>query len=330
MKRRTKRILYWTVIIAVIAGVMSYMKFYNGNLIYLSTGMKNDVVLKVDGQKATKMEVEILFSDARNQYEDFFGEDVWTKTIDGVNFESYAKDQIKSKLIRIKCMNVLATQRGVVLDRTESANVEKAVDEYMGGLTSEQITSMGITRENLVTMFSQFAVADRLFSDMTSQVKTEVSSDDARVITIQYICTDTQENINAAKVKLNSGESFFYVAREYNSDGEYEYELKRGEMESVFEDAAYNLKTGETSDVLEADGKYYIIKCVSDNEKTKTEANKNTIIENIKLEEFNSIFESYESKLYVEFNDKLWNKCKVSESVKTSVNYEDIFSSYFH
>lgn len=52
----------------------------------------------------------------------------------------------KSKLIRIKCMNVLADKRGVVLDRTETDNVEKAAKDYMAGLTSEQISSLRLQR----------------------------------------------------------------------------------------------------------------------------------------------------------------------------------------
>lgn len=57
------------------------------------------------------------------------------------------------------------------------------------------------------------------------------------------------------------------MAREINGDGEYEYELKRGEMEASFEETAFNLKTGETSGIVHSGEKYYIIKCISDNEK---------------------------------------------------------------
>lgn len=41
-------------------------------------------------------------------------------------------------------------------------------------------------------MFTEFAIAKRLFNDMTSQVKTEVSADQARVITIQYIAAGSE------------------------------------------------------------------------------------------------------------------------------------------
>ena len=38
-------------------------------------------------------------------------------------------------------------------------------------------------------------------------------------------------------------------------------------MDSKFEEAAYALSTGEMSNIVEAEGKYYIIRCTSDNDK---------------------------------------------------------------
>ena len=61
---------------------------------------------------------------------------------------------------------------------------------------------------------------------------------------------------------------FYVVAKDYNGE-EYERECRRGELDENFENAAYNLKSGEVSDIVESDGRYYIIKCNSDNDKSK-------------------------------------------------------------
>lgn len=177
-------------------------------------------------------------------------------------------------------------------------------------------------------MFTKFAIASRLYNDMTANLQTEVSADYARVITIQYISADSENLINSAKARLDGGESFFYVARDINNGGDYECELRRGEMEKEFEEAAYNLATGETSQIVSCKGRYYIIRCVSDNEKTKTEANKNDIIEARKLEEFNKNFEEYEGSIYLHFNDKLWDKTDFN-TVNENTAFEDVFNKYF-
>jgi len=329
VKHRKIQLGIFILLVIVSLAILAYMKFFNGNYVYFTTGLNDSTIFKVADKTATKVETKVLLSDAKNQYEEFFGEDVWNQNIEGISFEDYAKNQIRSKLIRIKCMNELADERGVVLDRTEIANVEKATNEYMAALTSDEISSLGVTESDVSHMFTEFATAQRLFNDMTSQVAVEVSSDQARVISIQYISVDSSDKIDIAKARIDAGDSFFYVARETNSDGEYEYELKRGEMDTVFEDAAFNLKTGETSNIIQCGEKYYIIKCISDNNKTKTESNKNSIISDKKLNAFNDIFESYEASLYVEFNENIWAKFKMPEVVKTSANFENIFDSYF-
>ena len=134
-------------------------------------------------------------------------------------------------------------------------------------------------RIRLIRCLTEFAIASKLYNDVTSLMDIEVSSDDARVINIQYIVTDSKEEIDKAYAELNEGNSFFAIAKKYNADGEYEYELRRGEMAKAFEDTAYSLSTGQTSGIVEADGRFYIIRCTSDNDKAKTEVNKSSNLE---------------------------------------------------
>lgn len=330
VKHRRKRLPVLIILFVIAAVIVMYIKFFNGKFVYFTKGLGNSIALEVKDNQASKMEVDILSADVKKQYEAIFGENIWNKNIDETTFEEHAKEQIKSKLTRVNCMLVLAKERGVVLDRTQTANVDKAAEEYVSGLTSEQISLMDITPDKVKKMFESFAIAQRLYDDISVQNTVEVSADQARVIRIQYIVSDSQTQINEAVSKLNSGESFSNVAIEINGkDTQYECELKRNEMDKAFEDTAYNLKSGEVSEVINCQDKYYIIKCVSDNEKAKTEANKNAIIESQRLDSFNKMFESYEASLYVYYNDDIWKNLSVSKAASTSVSFEDIFNSYF-
>ena len=176
-------------------------------------------------------------------------------------------------------------------------------------------------------MFTEFAIAQKLYNDQTSLMDIEISADDSRVINIQYIVTDSKDEIEKAYAELKEGNSFFAIAKKYNSDGEYEYELRRGEMDSKFEEAAYALSTGEMSNIVEAEGKYYIIRCTSDNDKAKTEVNKSAILADKKLAAFNEKFEEYEAGKYVEWNDNEWEKLSVSSAVIYNVKFEDTFNT---
>ena len=246
---------------------------------------------------------------------------------DGKTFEEYVKDQIRVKLIRVRCMNAMAKEKGIVLGREEKDGVKKAAEKYYNALTEEQRSRYNITEDKLNQMFTEFAIAQKLYNDQTSLMDIEISADDSRVINIQYIVTDSKDEIEKAYAELKEGNSFFAIAKKYNSDGEYEYELRRGEMDSKFEEAAYALSTGEMSSIVEAEGKYYIIRCTSDNDKAKTEVNKSAILADKKLAAFNEKFEEYEAGKYVEWNDSEWEKLSVSSAVIYNVKFEDTFNT---
>ncbi len=327
-KRRTiNRIISIAAVVVVVLLVGLYIKFFNGSIIYISTGYGKDGLFKVDNNIAYGMEAKILLADYKAEYEKVFGEDIWNQKVGDVSFSEYAKEQIKEKLIRVHTMNLMAKEKGVVLSRAQSDAVEDAVDEYMAALSEEQIKNMNVSKAKLEEMYTEFAIAKTLYEDMTSNLKFEISADEARVISIQYICATSRIDIEAAKKRLDDGETFYMVAAIYNGD-DYECQLKRGEMEEAFENVAFELKTGETSDIVEVGGKYYIIKCTSDNDNNKTEANKLALIEQYKLDSFNSEFEKYEAGKYIDINKKEWEKLSVESAQELSVNFEEIFNKY--
>ena len=329
MKRMSKSIIGIAVAVLIVALFAVYIKFFNGSIIYISTGLGKNTILNAKNQKTPTYEADILMSDAKSEYEDVFGSDIWSQTIDGVTFEDYAKDQIRTKLIRVRCMNVYAKQRGVVLSRVQKENVENAAKEYLEKLSDDKKNSLGLTQEKMEKMFTEFAVAKTLFDDMTSTIVDEISADDARVINVQYIVCDNQNDITAAKQELDDGEVFYSVMSKYSNTTDYECVLKRGEMDEAFEKAAFDLKSGEVSKIVSADEKYYIIKCVSDNEKAKTEANKASIADEKKLAYFNEAFKDFETSIYVEFNNKVWKNKSMSGAAVLDVNFYNIFESYF-
>lgn len=327
---RRQRKTEYIIIIAVVAIafiIAGYIKFFNGRLIYISTGMKKTEFCKVGDLTANMCEADILLSDAKKEYEKLFGTDIWSEKIGDVTFDDYVKEQVSAKLERIYCMNLMAEDKGTVLSRNQKENVSNAVDEFYSSLTQDQISYYSITKDKLNSMFTSFAIAKMLYADITTGQDVEVSYDDARVIQIQYICADNEADIKAAKTRVDNGEVFYVVAKDYNPD-EYERECRRGELDEAFEEAAYNLATGEVSDIVSTGGKYYLIKCSSDNDKSKTEANQTTMEEKKRLEYFNSVFEKYEQQHYVEVNEKVWKTRRTSQAETFAASFEDIFNQY--
>ena len=330
MKTNKRKIIIGAVIVAVVTVCICFMKFFNGNFIYITTGLGSNTVLKAGNVTMKKYEAMILMSDARSQYEELLGEDIWNESIDGESFYSYVNEQIKVKLIRVAMLNKLADERGVVLSRDEQSEVESAAKEFYDSLSDSDKKDLDVDQDDIEEMYTKFALANKVYQDIISEYDIEVSYDDARVIDIQYIVSDSESEVNAAYEQIQAGSSFFALAKEINEDGEYELELKRGEMDSTFEEIAFNLSTGDMSEVFEVDGKYYIIRCTSDNDKTKTEVNKTTILESKQLEKFNEFMNEYEADVYVDWNNSVWKKLSVRSNIIYSANFESIYNSYLN
>lgn len=317
------------ILLVFVVGIIIYMKMVSEDKsIYISTGFGNGVIAKVDGRDITSAEVMVLLADAKIEYEDMFGTDIWSEKMGEQDFDEFVTDTVKARITRQKCMASMAQARGIVLSNTEELNVEKAAAEYMELLTKEQQKALGVNKEILKKMYTEFVMADRLFEDITLEVDTEVSEDQARVISIQYIRTMDRASANKVLSRINNGESFLSIVKENNSR-EYEYELKRGETEESFEQAAFALATGEISDVVETSTGFYIIMCINDYDKVKTASNKEQIISERKLGAFNEIFDAYESEKYAEYDEKAWEAIDIQNIPSADAGFNHIFEKYF-
>lgn len=313
----------------IVAGLIIYLKtISDGKNIYVSTGFENGVIAKVARENVSMTEVNVLLADAKMEYEEMFGDDIWNEAMGDITFEEYVIKTIRARIMRQKCMNTMAQSWGIVLNSTQEQNVTKAAQEYMSLLTKEQIKSLGVSEDIMKQMYTQAVMAQLLFEDITLEVDTEVSEDSARVITIQYIRTMDKSSADKILSRIKAGEGFLSLALE-NNPYEYEYTLKRGETEKAFEDAAFSLATGEVSDVISTNMGYYIILCVNDYDKIKTASNKEQIIIERKLEAFNAVFEPYESDMYAEYDEEQWKSLSVSTMEKLDTSFNSVYEKYF-
>ena len=327
-RRKFNRITF-LIFLGIVAVLFAIMFFFNGKLFMLTTGMKAEVIGTVDSNEILKADAYILLCDAKEQYESVFTDAVWKKKFDGKSFEEYVRDQARVKLLRLASLELFAKDKGIAISREDKNNIAKAANEFFGMLSEADKNEFGITAEQVEKLYTRMVIAKEVFAEMTDNADFEVSADEARVISIQVIVLDDKSKADEAMVRVANKESFLTVAKTYSITDECSLVVKRGEFEKAFEDEAFNLKSGEVSKATQIDDKYYIIKCVSDNEKTMSEANRNTIIEKKKLELFNKTIDEYESKVFVEFKDKEFNAIRINDLPDFNESFESIFNKYF-
>lgn len=307
-------------------------------------------VFRINDSVCTLSEANIYLTNLQDQYESVYGCDMWETKCGDLTIEDYVKKTVIAQLAQIKSMALFSKQYDIELTQDEINTLNQAAKEYFSSLSDEQVKAMGITLEDVVNAYSDYLLASKVYSSLTTETNTEVSDDEARVITVQQIVInkysldqsgnkvpsteeEKAEAYNKASTileKAKNGEEFANLAENYSDNDTCELSLGRGKMENSVEKIVFNMENDELSDIIETEDSYYIMKCINSYDIEATDANKEVIIEQRKAKAFDEVYEVFVNGLVSEFNDELWNAVTLGDDgdVKT-VNFFDVYNQYF-
>lgn len=318
--------------------------------VVLTTGLEKDEVFRIENISCTLPEIMVYLTNIQNQYESVYGEEIWNTDLEGVTLEDNVKDIALAQIAQIKTMNLMAEKYEVELTKEEQEQVKNAANTYYSSLNETEIETMGINQDTIAGLYSEYALAKKVYQYIIKDINPEISDDEARTITVQHILLKTYaldgtgkkiEYTEKAKEdayktacevleKAKAGEDFDELIRRYSEDGKATYSFGKGEMDEAFEKAAFNLGTGEISDIVETQYGYHIIKCISTFDKEETDSNKIKIMEQRKKEVFGQEYDAFVGTLTRKLNEDLWEEVRFihNENVVTS-DFFDVYYDYF-
>lgn len=305
------------------------VRMASAEIIFTGT-LSEDEVFRVEDKVCTLAQARLFLVNEKNQYEKSFGPELWKQELDGQTFEDYIRDVAQNQLAQMKAMVLLAEREQVVLGEDEKEKMKKAAEVYYSSLTEEEIAILQITEEEICQFYEEYCLADKIYQELTSQVEQEISDSEARVIVVQHILLEVNEETEdkqqrkqrllELKRQVEEGSSFSSLAAKYSEDSTIEYSFGRGEMEAAFEEAAFALSVGEISDVVETSSGYHLIYCVNDYDVEKTTNNKVTIMEKRKQAAFDRVYQGFAAELVSEINEKAWNSIRFDELVPVTTH----------
>lgn len=293
---------------AVMAGSFSGCGLMENTEIVFTTGLSGEQLFKIGKSVCTLPEAMIYVMDYQRQYEGVYGVEMWEHDFGGITFENYVKDTIVDQLASMKAITLLAGDYEVSLSSDEEEKVSQAAEDYYGALTEEQIEYMDLELKDVESLYRDHALSGKVYEEITKDVNTEVSDDEARIITVQQIRLDSDETAQSVKEQLDEGRDFAAVASSYSLDSQVTYTFGRGEHDAAYEEAAFALENDQVSDVIETEDGYYILKCVNNFDQEATEDNKVTMVEKRRDELFESVYEKLVADTPSQFNSRLWEK----------------------
>ena len=350
MRNRNRRMAaaLLTVLLLLLSGCMDSLK---GSKVVLTTGFEKNEVFRIEDMSCTLPEAMVYLINTKNRYESVYGREIWNVSLDGVTLEENIKETVLAQLAQQKTMNLLARQNGVALSEEEEARATQAAETYFQSLSEEEKSALQITVKDVEELYREYALARKVYQYIIKDINPEISDDEARTITVQYIyfrtcfldgsgkkieysAEEKREILKKAEevrsLLKNEEADFEELILKYSDSEEGTCSFGKGEKDQAFEDAAFNLETDEISDIVETPDGYYLIKCISTFNRTETDANKVKIVEKRREEVFGQEYEDFVAALTRNLNEDLWQSVSLAgtENITTS-DFFDVFNKYF-
>lgn len=319
--------------------------------VVFTTGFGEDEVFRIDSAVCTLPEIMVYLINTQNQYENVYGDQVWNVSLDGVTLEENVKEMVLAKIAQIKTMYLLAQSKDISLSDVEQARVEQAAAEYFQSLSETEVELMEADIDVITQLYTEYALADKVYRYIIQDVNPEISDDEARTITVQHILLRTyttdgtgarvdyttavkeavyEKALEIRQLAVSGEQDFLDLASRYSEDTTITYSFSKGEMDPAIENTAFALETNEISSIVESDSGYHIIKCISTFDMEQTDANKLQIVEERRREVFGQEYDAFVADLSRSLNEKLWDQVAFfhDENVKTA-NFFDVYEKYF-
>lgn len=323
----------------------------SGTRVVFTTGFGKDEVFRIADTGCTRSELMVYLTTTQNRYESVYGAEVWNVAKDDVTLEENVKETVLARIAQIKTMCLLAENKGVELDASEVQLAEQAAAQYFGSLNETEIQLMDVDEKTIVKLYTEYALANKVYRYIIQDINPEISDDEARTITVQHILlrtwtTDASGNRVAytdevkqsvyekaceiRSMAVEGEQDFVELASRYSDDTNITYSFGKGEMDVKFEEAAFALETDEISQVIETGAGYHIIKCISTFDREQTELSKLDIVEERRREVFGEEYDAFVDTLVRQLNTKLWNEISLihDEQVNT-MDFFDVYGMYF-
>ena len=192
------------------------------------------------------------------------------------------------------------------------------------------------------TAFREYALADKLYRELSLNTDPEISDDEARVILLEQILIKTyteDEDGKRQTVSDSEKDALKIMADEIRREavsGEQSFEAlmamyneaREGSISMSALEApkeVLSLSRDEISEVSESEEGFSIYRCIAPVSEQGTQENKERIIAMRRQESFSEEYDDFVSGLNLYFNDGVWEEI---EEADLSHFTEDFFSVY--
>ena len=252
-----------------------------------ASGFADEAVLKINDREIMRSEYMVYLYTTTKSFVSAAGEDVWSMDFDGQTADELVEERTISTIQSVIAAKEYAAANDIALTEEQKAEAKAAVEQFMAGVSEEDMAKMGMDAEKLqplmedsylYTLVHQEIAAEcdvdagdmeAYYQENKAQLKKDYTS-----LKLQTILQDDGEKAAEAAERAKNGEDFVSLFEEYDIDPAAE---NGGEM-TVFQTYLENsfgltdeMEAGDVAGPLQIGEGYFILKAVEKTVPTEEE-----------------------------------------------------------
>lgn len=320
-----------------------------------SSSLNPDAVVATVGDEDISLGVANFYTRmTQGEYETYYAsmmgttaEDMWTQEVDeqGSTMEEQLKDNIMQSLQNMYLMSQHASDYDIALTDEEEQAISDAADQFVADNTEEVRNTVSGNKEDVQKVLELVTIQSRMTEAMQEGVDEEVSDEEAAQKSMDYVLfsyTTTDDSGNSTEMTDEEKENLAATAQEFanqvkngtdmtdaaEADG-VEVQTATFDSESTTPDAdliaaADALENeGDVTDPVETDSGIYVARLTSLLDRDATDTEKETIVEQRRQDQYNSLLEEWRDAAEIDVNERNWNKIDFTYQGITIVTPEE-------
>lgn len=319
-----------------------------------SGSIDTDAVVATVGDEEITLGVANFYARlTQGEYETYYAsmmgmtaEDMWAQEYDeDTTFEEQIKDSVMESLEDMYVLSQHAADYDIALSEEEESAISDAAEQFEADNTDAAKEAVSGYKKDIEKVLELVTIQNKMDSAMKEGVDEEVSDEEAAQKSMQYVLfsyTTTDDSGNSTELtdeekeelkttaqsladRTAAGEEFATVAEELGAEAQTA--TFDSESTSPNEDliaAADALQNeGDVTELVETDSGIYVAELTSLLDREATDAEKESIVEQRRQDQFDSLLEEWKDAIEIEVNDRVWNKVDFIDQGVTVVTPEE-------
>lgn len=324
-----------------------------------SRSMDNDAVVAEVGKDKITLGVANFYARMHQaQYETYYagmmgmtGEDMWKQEVeDGKTYEDGMKESLLEALENMYLLNQHAADYDIELTDDDKKAIDKAANLFVEDNTLEDKEAVSGYEKNVKKYLELATIQSRMDQPMKEGVDEEVSDEEAAQKSMQYVLFSYNKTDADGKSEAMTDDE---KAAQKQKAQEFADSLKAGDnpdIGALAQEAGQEVKTatfdadstspnadlvkaadaleneGDVTDIVDTDSGIYVAKVTSFLDREATDAKKESIVEERKQEQYDSLLKKWREDTEITEHKNVWKKVNFEKQGVTVKQSEDDYS----